>query len=103
MNQAQFYEFSGYGTLIDTVSASIKNTMQEAVRSGSHPMGSWIREGDKHHITRAADHLIRKVYDADFERVPSEDLEHALCRLAMALHCRQHGVIGNFGSDGEGR
>jgi hypothetical protein len=73
--------------------------MKEAQKKGSHPIGSWIKEGDAHHTQHAVNHLIGEGF-AYVGEVPDEDLEHALCRLAMALYCRRHGVIGDFGPDG---
>ena len=78
---------------------TIEKVLLETRESGSHPVGSWMKEGDEHHAKRAWDHLMNA---EGFARLSNLDLEHALTRLAMAVFNRRMGVKGDFGPDGEG-
>lgn len=97
-NSNQFYHSSGFYSLADRTIEAIREVMMEAVRSGSHPLGSWVKEGDEHHIRHAKAYLY-----GEYGVFTDEDLHHALCRLAMAVYCRKQGVIGDFGPDGRNK
>lgn len=78
----------------DIASQTVHNVMIEAESSGEHTQNTWTLEGDQHHIRHAVDHL---------RYSPSrEDLEHAICRLAMAIWCQEHNILGDNGSEGKG-
>lgn len=52
-----------------------------------HEPGSWLTEGLEHHMQHAYDHVKEWLLEGN-----DEDLEHALCRMAMALYSLHHKI-----------
>lgn len=76
---AQMEEANTYPILIQTVQNNIARTMRAG--ESVHGPGQWMKQSRDFHINRALKHL------ADFLLLDDlEDLEHALCRLGMAVH-----------------
>lgn len=67
--------------LMDYTIASLTRTLREGAKA--HAPGSWASETEENHLIHAANHM---------NTVPftDEELEHALCRLAMAWYVKNH-------------
>jgi hypothetical protein len=61
------------------VEANIKKTMD--IGEDHHGPGQWMKQHRDFHINRALKHLADFLLNDD-----REDLEHALCRLGMAVY-----------------
>jgi len=98
MEELNFLQQTKAFDLLFHTSESIVSTILSNM-NGGHPAGTWMKEGDEHHIKKAETHTLQ--FNLAGYRLTDEDLEHALCRLAMALWCRKNGVLGDFGPDGK--
>lgn len=74
--------------------------------SKSHPPGSWSREGmlrHVHHVIQHAQNLLDVIQEPDYYPYNfNEELDHLLCRAAMAVWCRKRGLDGDYGEEGSG-
>lgn len=92
---------------MDVARLNVQAVMIAAEAGGRHTPGSWTKEGTHHHIRHAIDHL-DVVYAILFGPTTDlseaddmwEEIEHAHCRLTMALWCKQHGLLGDNGEEG---
>lgn len=76
---------NGYPEVAAVSADVIRRVMAEGATT--HEPGLWKKEGEAHHKQHAAEHVLELM-----ERGADEDLEHALCRLAMAVWCRNQGI-----------
>ncbi len=72
-------EASTYPELIQVVQNNIAKTMD--LGEATHGPGVWKKQTRDFHIMRALKHLAEFQYSDN-----REDLEHALCRIGMALY-----------------
>lgn len=77
----------------------ICDVTMNAEESGKHTPGSWTKEGMEHHLSRVVQHIADYMSGDRSE----EHLEHALCRMSMAVWSRSHNLIGDYGNEGQGR
>lgn len=63
-------------------SRAVNNAMDLGDRT--HPNDPWINESVEHHLFHAYVHMF-----ASATRYSTTDLEHAICRLAMAIAVRE--------------
>ena len=80
----------------DEVASYAYNAVWDTMEPTRHTPDSWTREGLEHHLIHAVEHIAD--YQAGDRSEPH--LEHALCRLAMAIWSAENGVLGNNGPEG---
>lgn len=88
-----------YKTLnpVEDATEVILRTMRIAEdESKSHPPGSWAKEDVVNHLEHAYEHMQAlygvMVMDNPWGPEDDENLEHALCHLAMAIYVRRHSL-----------
>lgn len=78
--------------------ATVDRVMKEA-ESGRHTPGTWVGEGDQHHVVHAVQHGLDYLTSIGDQE---ESLTHMVTRSMMALWSLKHGELGDNGDEGVG-
>lgn len=77
---------------------TVRGVMSWAEDNGKHTPGSWTSEGALYHLIHAEDHIDNVLMAIEFSTM--EEIDHAICRLAMAKWSILNSVLGDNGPEG---